>query len=59
MENPVCNPSVETNRNVPSVEYVFIVFLAVVMISLRSIGASSHIGNSVNMVANKIHAIPC
>ena len=58
MENPVCKPITETNRAVPSVENVFSVLCAVVIISLLSFGISLFIKNPTRMAANRIPAIP-
>ena len=58
MENPVCNPITETNRDVPSFEDVFSVFCVFAMISPLSFGISLFIRKTTNMEANRIPAIP-
>ena len=58
VENPVCNPITETNRDVPSFEDIFSVLCAFAMISRFPSGISIFIRKPTNMEANKIPAIP-
>ena len=58
MENPVCNPITETNREVPSFENVFIVLCAAETISAFSSEARRFIRNPTKMDTNRSPAIP-
>lgn len=58
MENPVCNPITETNREVPSFENVFIVFCAIETISAFSSETRRFIRNPTKMDTNRIPAMP-
>ena len=57
MENPVCKPITETNRDVPSFENVFNVPWAFMIISLLSFEVSLFIKKPMIIDANKIPAM--
>ena len=58
MENPVCNPITETNKDVPSFENVFIVLCAFAMISVFVSGIQRFIRKPTDIDANRIPAMP-
>ena len=58
MENPVCKPITETNRDEPSFDNIFIVLSVVVISSICDSGINRSKRKPTKIEANRIPAIP-